>query len=154
MKFILLSIVLIAQFSLTAQTAKIVNPSSVHQPKGGYSHYVVIDLGDSKMIITAGQIALDKQGRLVGIGDFRKQAEQVYLNIKNLLAEEGGTMDNIVRTGTYLVDMSNIQQLREIRSKYLNTLTPPASTLVQVSKLFMEEAIIEIEVTAIVPKKK
>lgn len=139
-------------FSLHAQTAKMFNPVTVHQPKGGYSHATVIDLGTSKMVITAGQIALDKEGIMVGKRDFAKQAEQVYLNIRNIMEAEGGTMEHIVKTGTYVLDMSNIKLLRPVRAKFFSQSTPPASTLLEVGELFMPDALIEIEVIAIIPK--
>jgi len=43
--------------------------------------------------------------------------------------------------------------LRSIRDKFVNTTHPPASTLVQVSKLFRDDILIEIEATAVIPKK-
>jgi 2-iminobutanoate/2-iminopropanoate deaminase len=131
---------------------KFVNPASLAAPKG-YSHAAVIDLGGSKMVIISGQVALDSLGNLVGKGDFIKQSEQVFLNIKNVVTSLGGTMDNVVKLGYFVVDVSQIQALREIRNKFINVKNPPASTLVQVSKLFRNDILVEIEATAVIPKK-
>ena len=53
-----------------------------------------------------------------------------------------------------LLDMSQIQTLRAVRDKFVNLKHPPASTLVQVNKLFRDDVLIEVEATAIVPNKK
>lgn len=131
---------------------KFKNPASVASPKG-YSHAAIIDLGNCEMIILAGQVPLDSKGNLVGQGDLGKQAEQVFLNIKNILSELGGTMDNVVKIGVFMTDVSQIQTFRDIRNKFVNIKTAPASTLVQVSKLFRDDVLIEVEATAIIPKK-
>ena len=140
-------------FSQTNESLiKFVNPATVSVPNG-YSHSAIIDLGNCNMIIISGQVPLDSKGNLVGKGDFEKQVEQVYLNIKNIVTDAGGTMDHIVKTSIFLLDVSQIQKFREIRNKFINTKNPPASTLVQVSKLFRDDILIEIEATAIIPKK-
>lgn len=114
---------------------KFQNSTSVSTPKG-YSHSAEIDLGNCKMIIISGQVPLDKQGNIVGKDDLAKQAEQVFLNIKNIVEEAGGTMGNVVKTGIYMVDVSQVQVFRDIRNKFINPEKPPASPLMQVSKLF------------------
>ncbi len=131
---------------------KFKNPSSVATPKG-YSHAAVIDLVNCQMVVLSGQVPFDNNGNIVGKGDFSKQTEQVFLNIKNIISELGGTMDNIIKIGIYMVDMSQIQTFRDVRNKFINIKNPPASTLVQVSKLFRDDVLLEVEVTAIIPKK-
>jgi 2-iminobutanoate/2-iminopropanoate deaminase len=128
-----------------------INPASIATPKG-YSLSAVIDLGNCQMIILSGQVPLDRDGNLAGRGDLEKQTEQVFSNIKNILAELGGTMDNLVKLGVFMTDVSQIQHFRDVRNKFINTKTPPASTLVQVGKLFMDDILIEVEATAIIPK--
>ncbi len=101
----------------------------------------------------SGQVPLDNQGNLIGKGDFGKQAEQVFANIKSIVTEAGGTMSHVVKLGIFLVDIKEIQTLRDVRNKFINLKNPPASTLVQVNKLFREDILIEIEATAIIPKR-
>lgn len=128
------------------------NPASVATPKG-YSHTAIIDLGSCQMIVLSGQVPLDNNGNLVGQGDFEKQSEQVLLNIKNILSELGAAMEDIIRLGIYTTDISQMQAFRDVRDKFINLKTPPTSTLVQVSKLFRAEVLIEVEATAIIPKR-
>lgn len=141
-------------FSQTdTSVVKFVNPSTVSIPKG-YSHAAEIDLGTCKMLIISGQVAIDSKGNLVGKGDFNKQAEQVFQNIKNIVESGGGNMNNIVKLGFYVLDVNQAPTLRLIRDKFVNIKRPPASTLVQVSKLFRDDILIEVEATAIIPNKK
>lgn len=135
-----------------SSTVRFINPSSVAAPKG-YSHVAQVDLGNCRMIIMSGQVALDKQGNLVGKDNFEQQAEQVFSNIRNIIKAVGGTTNDIVKLGYYIIDASNIQTLRNVRDKFINTKNPPASTLVQVSKLFRDDVLLEVEATAIIPKK-
>lgn len=128
------------------------NPTSVSMAKG-YSHSVEIDLGNCKMVILSGQIALDNKGDLIGKDNLAEQTEQVFTNIKNIIAESGGTMDDVIKIGIYMIDITQIQTVRDVRNKFFNQQKPPASTLVQVSKLVRDDLLIEIEATVIIPKK-
>lgn len=127
------------------------NPASVGKPFG-YSHAVIVDLGKNKMVIMSGQVGLDKGGKLAGNG-LSSQTEQVFTNIKNIVEAAGGTMNDLVELNYYLMDASQVQLVRGIRDKFVNTKQPPASTLVQVSKLFRDDILIEIKATAIIKKK-
>ena len=141
----------LAQSDTTA--VKFINPSAVNRPKG-YSQAAQIDLGSCKMLIISGQVAFDSNGNLVGKGDFSEQAEQVFRNIKSIVESAGGSMNNVVKLGFYLVDIKQIQALRGIRDKFFNPKEPPTSTLVEVSKLFRDDVLVEIEAIAIIPVNK
>ncbi|RYU90874.1 RidA family protein [Mucilaginibacter terrigena] len=142
----------IAQAQILPQrTVTFKNPPGVSAPKG-YSHSAEIDLGKSKMLILSGQVAFDENGTLVGKDDMGKQTEQVFTNIKRIVTDAGGSMNDVVKLTFYLRDVSKIQQVRDVRDKYINTQTPPASTLVEVSRLFRDDVLIEIEATAVIPK--
>lgn len=91
-------------FSLTlcAQQApenvQFFNPSGLSTPHA-YSHTAVIDLGNCRMVIISGQVAIDKSGNLVGKDDMGIQAGEVFLNIKTILDELRGSMADIVKLG-------------------------------------------------------
>ncbi len=126
-------------------------PTSV-APAPGYSHTVRVKLDSATMLLVSGQVALDKQGNVVGWGDAPKQFEQVFANIKSLVEEAGGTMSQVVKLNYYLLDMAQLPQLRAVRDRYINTAAPPASTAVQVSRLFRDELLVEIEAMAVIPE--
>lgn len=105
------------------------------------------------MLIISGQVALDAEGKVVGLNNFEQQADQVFKNIRTIVESSGGTMNDVVKLTFYLRDVSNIVKVREVRDRYVNTATPPASTLVEVSDLFRDEFLLEIEATAVISKK-
>jgi enamine deaminase RidA (YjgF/YER057c/UK114 family) len=95
-----------------------------------------------------GQTPVDKDGNMVGTGDFRTQTKQAFENVKAALAAAGVGFDQVVRINYYVLDMGNAPVLREIRNTYLGSAIP-ASTLVEVKRLAREEYMIEIEATAV-----
>jgi 2-iminobutanoate/2-iminopropanoate deaminase len=126
---------------------RLLNP--ITMPKAsGYSQAVEVNQG--KIVYIAGQVALDKAGQFVGKGDFRAQIQQVFENLKAAVESAGGTFEDVIKLNYYLVDMTHLPVTREIRDKFINTEHPPASTAVQVSKLFRDEFLIEIEAVAVV----
>jgi 2-iminobutanoate/2-iminopropanoate deaminase len=128
------------------QGVRYLNPDTLSVPTG-YSHVVEVTTG--RTIYIAGQVALDKAGNLVGKGDFAAQAIQVFENLKLALAAAGGTFDNVVKVTTFVTDMSHIQTLRDIRSRYYTK--APSSTLVEISRLANPDLMIEIEAVAVIP---
>lgn len=115
----------------------------------GYS-YVVTATG--KMVFVAGQIALDKDGKVVGQGDLRAQTVQVLENVQACLAAAGATFADVVKLNTYVVNLKpeDLPVIREVRSRYLPAENPPASTMVGVTALAIEGVLIEIEAIAVI----
>ncbi len=124
------------------------NPATLYEPNG-YTH--VVEATGGRTIYLSGQTAVDKQGNLVGVGDFRAQAVQVFECLKAALAAAGAGFGDVVKANYYVLDMSNITVLREVRRGYLGS-TAPASTLVEVRKLAREEFLVEIEMIAVCAK--
>ena len=123
-----------------------ISPQSMHKPVG-YSHVVKVD--DGKPVFIAGQVALDPSGKLVGAGDFRVQAQQVFENLRNAVEAAGGSFSNIVKLNVYVVDISRLSEYRDVRDRYIDVQNPPASTAVQVAALFRPEFQIEVEAVAV-----
>ena len=122
------------------------NPPTLSKPTG-YTHVVQVEGG--KTVYISGQIAFDKDGNLVGAGDMKAQAEQVFRNLQSALASAGATFNDVVKMNTYTTDMSQAPAIREVRARYFGD-TTPASTLVQVVHLARPELMLEIEVIAVV----
>ena len=121
------------------------NPPTLSTPTG-YTHIVEVT-GPGKTIYIAGQIALDKEGKVVGGGDMKAQAEQVFKNLEAALTAAGAKFSDVVKMNTYITDMEQAPAVREVRARYFGS-TTPASTLVQVAKLARPEFLLEIEVVA------
>jgi enamine deaminase RidA (YjgF/YER057c/UK114 family) len=124
------------------------NVRFINRAPAGYSH--VVEVKGGRTLYIAGQVAVDKDGNLVGRGDFRAQVKQVFENLKARLEEGGAAFKDVVKLNYYLTDASDVQALRDIRNSYLNTENPPASTLVVVKQLVREEYLIEVEAVAVV----
>jgi len=117
----------------------------------GYSQLAVVKGGT--VVLIAGQVALDKSGNVVGKDDFKAQIQQVFENLKAAVEAAGGNFNDVVKLNSYFVDFSHLSDFREVRDKYINVKNPPASTAIQVARLFRPEFLIEVEAVAVVPSK-
>jgi len=138
--FLLVPVLAMAQVKRT-------NPPTLSTPTG-YTHVVEVT-GPAKTVYIAGQIAFDKDGKIVGAGDMAAQAEQVFKNLQAALDAAGAKFSDVVKMNTYITDMAKAPAVREVRARYFGQ-TAPASTLVQVPALARPELLLEIEVIAVV----
>jgi reactive intermediate/imine deaminase len=129
-----------------ASHVKRTNPPTLSKPTG-YTHVVEVT-EPAKTIYIAGQVALDKDGNVVGAGDMKAQAEQVFKNLEAALTAAGAKFADVVKMNTYLTDMEKAPAVREVRARYFGE-AAPASTLVQVVHLARPELMLEIEVIAV-----
>ena len=115
----------------------------------GFSQVVTATQG--KIVFISGQVALNANNEVVGKGDLRAQAVQTFENLKGALAAVGATFDDVLKTNTYIVNYTPdmIGMFREVRSQYLPQEKPPASTLIGVQALVLEDLLIEIEAFAL-----
>jgi reactive intermediate/imine deaminase len=125
------------------------NPPTIHSPTG-YTH-VVEATGPGRTIYISGQIGIAPDGKIAG--DFRAQAVQSVENLKAALAAAGAGFEHVVKITNYFVDISHLAVFREVRDRYFDTKSPPASTAVQVVKLARADLLFEIEAIAVVPEK-
>jgi enamine deaminase RidA (YjgF/YER057c/UK114 family) len=125
-----------------------INPPELGTPPG-YSQIVEVSCG--RLIFIAGQTALDRDGNVVGRGDFAAQVAQVFWNLTIALNARGCTASNLIKLTVFLTDMDNLGRYREARNRFFASVTPPAApavTLVEVSKLYGPDFMIEIEAIA------
>jgi enamine deaminase RidA (YjgF/YER057c/UK114 family) len=127
--------------------ANFINPEAMHRPTG-YTHVVEVTAG--RPVYIAGQVALDPTGALVGPGDISAQARQVFDNLKAALQAVGAGFEQVVKLNYYLLDATDLPVVREVRDEYVNTQQPPASTAVEVRRLFRDDLLIEVEAIAII----
>ena len=128
-----------------ARAVEFVNPETMHRPTG-YSH-VAVTAG--RLVYIAGQVALDPAGALVGPGDIRAQARQVFENLQAALTAVGSSFEQVVKLTLYVVDITQLPAVREVRDDYVDTRRPPASTAVQIQRLVREDLLIEVEAVAV-----
>ena len=111
----------------------------------------VVTATEGKIVFISGQVALNANNEVVGKGDLRAQVVQTFENLKGALAAVGATFDDVLKTNTYIVNYTPdmIGVVREVRSRYLPQEKPPASTLIGVQALVLEDLLIEIEAFAL-----
>ncbi|MFD9945413.1 Rid family hydrolase [Nonomuraea sp. NPDC059023] len=123
-----------------------VNPPTVPATNGMYSH--AVRTGDTLYI--SGQAAFDDDGNVVAPGDMGAQAEHIFSCLERILADQGAGFGDIAFIRSYLTDMSQAPAYREVRKRYI-TGTPPASTTVEVSRLFMPGLVLEVDAIVALP---
>lgn len=116
-----------------------------------YSHGYKIDVGNSTIIFTTGQIALNKEGNVVHPESPAKQAEFVFKSLQKILQEADASLDDVVKATIYLTNMNDFKEISKVRNRYFKK-SEPVSTLVEVKRLVKNGCVVEIEVIAV--KKK
>lgn len=123
------------------------NPATVPAPFGQYSHVDRVELGGRTLLQLSGQVAIDADGKVVG-NDMASQAEYIMDRITAILAAHGATFTDVVHLRTYLTDMDQLPEYGKVRAARFGG-TPPTITTVEVSRLFVPGALLEVEVIAI-----
>ena len=124
------------------------NPATVPAPAGGYSHVARIELGDRTLLQLSGQVAIDADRKIVGGNDMAAQADFIMDNITAILAAHGASLADVVNIRTFLTDMGQLPEYGKVRAARF-TGTPPTITTVEVSRLWVPGALLEVEVLAI-----
>ncbi len=126
-----------------------VSPAGVPAPlKPHYSNSIRTVAGP--LLFIAGQVGMDVDGNVVGVGDIRAQATQTLENIRMIVEANGGTMADIVQVTVYVTEISAFQTVSDIRERYFPQ-DGPASAIVEVSGLALPELMIEIAAVASLP---
>jgi enamine deaminase RidA (YjgF/YER057c/UK114 family) len=131
---------------------KVINEAYDYQKPSSFSRALRLDFGGHKVLLISGTASVNEEGKAEHIGDFKAQLWRTYVNITNLLAAEGMTWHDVVRTTNYLRDIErDYSEFNKIRTSFYEwmKLDPlPASTGIQ-ARLCWETLLIEIEVYAI-----
>jgi enamine deaminase RidA (YjgF/YER057c/UK114 family) len=120
----------------------------MQQGKPAYSHVVTVN-GPGKTIYIAGQLARNLEGNIVGPGDMRAQLEQTFKNLEACLKAAGASWADVVKTNTYVTNYEELAKCSDVRMRYFGVASP-TSTTIQISRLAQPEAMVEIEMIAVV----
>lgn len=100
------------------------------------------------LLFISGQTAIDDEGKLIGLGDFDAQAQKAFENLEKVLEAGGSSFKNVVKVTILLRDMANFEKVVTLRGRYFCE-PYPADTIMEVSSLFSQDALIEIEAIAV-----
>lgn len=135
----------------------VLNEAYDYPQAASFTRGLRFDLGTKAMILISGTASVDDAGLTTHVGDFRAQLWRTYRNISELLAAEGATWHDVVRTTCYLRDIErDYKDFNDIRSTFFAWLgldPLPASTGIQ-ARLCREDLLVEIEAMAVVPRER
>ncbi|NQU13000.1 MAG: RidA family protein [Desulfobacteraceae bacterium] len=119
-------------------------PPSISVPAAPY----VPGTKRGSLVFTAGQVALDREGNLVGKDDVKAQTRQVLENLKAVLEEGGATLADVMKTTVFLADIGYFAEMNEVYSEFFGNQKPARSTVE--ARLAIPEFLVEIEAIAVI----
>ncbi len=120
----------------------VLQPPSMGVPSAPY----VPGVKCGALIFTAGQVAYDRQGNVVGKGDVKAQTRQTLENLKAVLEEGGARLADVMKTTVYLADKGYFEAMNEVYREFFGD-RKPARTTVE-ARLVRPELLVEIEAVA------
>ena len=131
-------------------SVKHLNPEGLHK-NPAYSQ-AVVTTGDVKTVYVGGQNAVDVSGEVIGKGDIKAQAEQIFKNLERALAGGGARLDQVIKWNIYVLEGQPPQPAFEVFQRvWGNRPNPPLITLLFVSGLAHPDYLMEIDAVAVVP---
>lgn len=134
----------------------VLNEAYDYAKPSSFSRGLRLDLGAYTLLLISGTASVDEEGRTMHVGDLRAQCWRTYRNITELLASEGASWNDIIRTTCYLRDIErDYRDFNEVRTMFFRWLgldPLPASTGIQ-ARLCREDLLVEIEAMALFKNK-
>jgi enamine deaminase RidA (YjgF/YER057c/UK114 family) len=113
-------------------------------PPNGYSH--VVSLPPGRLVWTSGQVPIGPDGTLAE--GWEEQTRTAFANVGRALGAAGADWPDVVKLTIFVVDVSELATIRAVRDEFVNTDSPPTSSLVQVAGLFRPDVLVEVEAVA------
>jgi 2-iminobutanoate/2-iminopropanoate deaminase len=128
---------------------KVVHPGNVAKPAGVWSPAIVVTQ-PGRLVFLSGFTARNEKGEVVHVGDIRGQTRLVCENLKATVEAAGGSLADLVSVTVFVTDIEEFDAIHEIRRQYFPN-EPPASTMVEVTRLVHKDMLIEINAVAALP---
>jgi enamine deaminase RidA (YjgF/YER057c/UK114 family) len=133
---------------MTKPKRQSVSSGSPYEPMIGISRAVRI----SQVIAVSGTAPIGPDGKTVGVGDPRAQAQRCFEIAKQALEKLGASLDDVIRTRVFLTRIEDWKIVAEVHGEYFRGVRP-ASSFVQVTRFVDPDWLVEIEVDAVAPTK-
>jgi len=131
---------------------KFIHPEKLANFPKLFTQVVTVKSGETKTVYISGQVAIDREGRVVGKGDLGAQAAQVFENLSFALESAGAKPEDVVKLNIYVVNMKpeDGKTVGLARRKWFNQENLPASTMIGVVSLVSPDFLLEVEAIAVV----
>ncbi len=131
---------------------KYIHPEKLANFPKAFTQVVAVHSGETKTVYISGQVAIDREGKVVGKGDLGAQAAQAFENLSLALESAGGRAEDVVKLNIYVVNMKaeDSRTVGLARRKWFNQENLPASTMVGVVSLVSPDFLIEVEAIAVI----
>lgn len=126
-----------------------ISTSDIRTPGGHFAQAIAVEAA-GRFVFISGMTARMADGSIAGIGDVEAQTRQVCENLKAAVEAAGGTLDDICRVDVYVRNIEHFDQIHKVRREYFSA-PPPASTMVEVTKMVSPDYLIEINAIAVLP---
>lgn len=126
--------------------ATTIRATELSEPVGQFSHAVEVD-ASARLVFISGMTARLSDGSITGVGDVAAQTRQVCENLRAAVEAAGGTLADVVRVDVYVRNIEQFDQIHSVRREYFPS-SPPASTMLEVSKMVSPDMLIEINAVA------
>lgn len=137
---------------ISVHAPQVINEAFDYKKPSSFTRALKLEFGGYKVLLISGTASVNEDGKAEHIGDFRAQTWRTYRNITNLLAAEGMTWHDVIRTTNYLRDIErDYEEFNKIRTsffRWMNLDPLPASTGIQ-ARLCWETLLVEIETYAV-----
>jgi len=129
------------------------NPADVWTPGSFPMNQAVAEPSGRRVHLT-GQVAWDRDGKVIGIGDAERQTEVALDNIRAILRDLGGQINDVVSITTYYVRDEDREAISRARARVFEMQTGPAATGIRVAGLWEPELLVELTVIAVIPEER
>ncbi len=126
-----------------------VSSGAVWESRYGYSRAIRV----GRQVVVAGTIAVGPDGEVLGKGDAYRQTVEAFRIVERALGELGGSAADVVRTRMFVTDISRAAEYGRAHGEFFQS-SRPAATMVEVSRLILPEAMVEVEADAVLPARR
>lgn len=127
---------------------KKINPKTLRIPTKAYSHGVLVDIGNRKMLFITGQLSQDIDGNVLHQNDSKEQTRVIFSRINDILKDAEMNFENVVKIQIFLKNIKDTIDVSSVRDEIFKDIKP-ASLMLEVSNFVKNGCVVEIEAIAI-----